>query len=1188
MYLKKIEIYGFKSFADKIEIDLLPGITAIVGPNGSGKSNIADAIRWVLGEQSPKILRGSKMEDVIFAGTDIRKAVGMAEVSLTLDNSDRTVDMDYSEIKITRRMFKSGESEYYLNKTLCRLKDIQQLFMDTGIGKEGYSIIGQGRIDQLLSDRPEDRRGVFEEAAGIVKYKVRKLDAQKKLEQAVQNLQRVEDVLRELETQLLPLEAESRKARRYIELLGKQKEIDINIFLFNYHRLKEQIGQTERQRSELQEELSQQQQQQQICNSALQSHKQRLAGFKDKIEVLHADILNNRQRSEKLKGFINQGQQQMEYLDAELIRLQQEMQKDKAEQQQYKELTVQRRSELEDLHQQHSRVLSQVEEYKKQLNDINGMLTQHQTLAKSGEDQIMDMMDRQSQLKSELSALTSKLQSVDNRLSRLDADLEELYASENHLVSAKLRAANGITDIKQRIEQCESTLKSIAQSLSETETTLKHVTEQRTAIDRSIHSDTTKLKLLRDMENNLEGFNRSVKLIMDRRAQDARMAKGIYGPVARLIHIDAGYEAAFEAALGGTLQYLVVGDEDDARYAIDFLKAQHGGRATFLPISSIKPRSLNNREKAVIGYPGCIGIACDIVKFDAKFTNIMRYLLGRVVICSDLAHAIEIARAFNYSFQIATLEGDIVGNGGYISGGSQKRSDIGMLGRATQMRQLQESIEACRRRYAALSKQMDELLAALDGLRQQQSAAEQQERQYRIEYARMDETLNNIEQQLNMAACKRQAMEDERAALLNDKASIEQAIDQCRSELLAIEQQRQCFAQDAQQHDQRIQELNKKKEAVMHQLAQAQVEEATLNSRCTSLQKEISDLEARIKALTEDDERKMAEIKRCSDDKTDAIQQLEHLRDELAEVDSVGTRLEQELKRLEEEQDTCYIEVAQTERRLQELNDVISDIQSRLYKCDVQKQQLEDQLQRIQDELWESYQLSYASALNYKIDGFELSAASKSKKAIKEAIAELGSVNPGAIDEYERLYQRVSFLRHQHDDIQKGMQVLEELIKELEAHMRQQFAEQFAMINDRFQHTFYRLFGGGNASLILEDGDVLESGIDIIAQPPGKKLQNIMLLSGGERTLTAIAILFALLEIRPSPFCVLDEIEAALDEVNVQRFAKFIKDYGSRSQFIIITHRRATMEVASALYGVSMVERGVSRLISVQLDEKIG
>jgi chromosome segregation protein len=1188
MYLKRIEIYGFKSFADKIDIDLLPGITAIVGPNGSGKSNIADAIRWVLGEQSPKVLRGSRMEDIIFSGADSRKPVGMAEVSMILDNSDRALDMDYSEIKVTRRMFKSGESEYYLNKALCRLKDIQQLFMDTGVGKEGYSIIGQGRIDQLLSDRPQERRGIFEEAAGIVKYKSRKIDAEKKLEQTIQNLQRVEDILSELELQLGPLEQESRKARHYIQLLDELKYIDINLFLYNYHRLKEQIARTEQESADIKETLYQKEQSKQADEAALAQQKALLGVYKDKIEALHADILNNRGQSERLNGLINSARQRIEYLENDLSRLKKEISDKQDQQQHYAELMVGVKAELESLENKRTNVLKELDQYKEQLADVDAALDRYKASVKNGESQIMDIIDRQSQLKSKLSVLTSELQSVTRHMVRLDGELESLYADENHLVSTKLRIKKDMDDARLNLEQQELLLKSRTADISDIEAKIKEIAERRTGIDRSIHSDASRLKLLQDMENNMEGFNRSVKLIMDQRLRDAEMNKGIYGPVGRLIQVDAEYETAFEAALGGSIQYLVTRNDDDARYAINFLKARQGGRATFLPISAIKPRRLSERERAALKHEGCIGVACDIARFSPEFSDVVGYLLGRVLICDDLAHAIDIARAFKYSFQIVTLEGDVVGSGGYISGGSLKRRESDILSRSGQIQRLEQAIEEHRHSYAAMSKQMDMLSDVLNEQRKQRSDIEGKLSQLHVEYARMEETIKNLEQQQDALTHKREAMEQERLTLSENQASLEREIEQCKAEIAKVEQQRHSFAQDAQENDKRIQDLTQQREDIMGRLTQIQVSAAKLESECASLRHRLDEAEANIERAKADVENKLEQIK-CNDEEKIAVQEgLDKQRMELEEHRSLDDKLQQDIKRLEREQEALYQEIAEKEEDLHDLNEVVADLSNKLYKCDVQKQHLEEQLQSLQEEIWESYQLSYANALKYRDDGFEWAKASKDRTAIKEEIAAIGPVNPGAIEEYERIYQRVEFLRRQHDDLSKAIQTLQDLIADLEADMRRQFAGQFSVINNNFQRIFRRLFGGGSASLILEDGDVLEAGIDIIAQPPGKKLQNIMLLSGGERTLTAIAILFALLEIRPSPFCVLDEIEAALDEVNAQRFANFIQDYSQNIQFIIITHRRPTMEVASALYGVSMVERGVSKLISVQLDEKTG
>jgi len=1186
MYLKKIEIFGFKSFADKVDIEIIPGITAIVGPNGSGKSNIADAIRWALGEQSPKVLRGSKMEDVIFSGTDSRKPVGMAEVSLVLDNADRAIDIDYSEVKITRRMFKSGESEYYINKTPCRLKDIQQLFMDTGIGKEGYSIIGQGRIDQLLSDKPQDRRGIFEEAVGIVKYKLRKTDAEKKLEQTMQNIQRTEDILSELELQLGPLEEASQKARRYMGLINELKNIDINLFLHNYDKLKKRIASIKDEYALINDSLAKQELIKQEKSKELAEKKDMVQGNAESISNLHIAILNNKDKLEAINSLINRNEQKATYAVDEIKRLMQEINESESQISHREDTASNLKSQIKQQEDILKGLLAELAEHDKRLSEINEQIEKHNVNIKNKKEQLIDMMSRKADMNAKLNMLISELRIVEQRIDKLNDEVETLYADENHFVSAKLRAQQTLSDIKQKLEQRELELKAKSQEIESITAKIDAITKQRIDIDRNIHSQTSQLKLLEDMENNMEGFNRSVKLIMDERSADPLMAKGIYGPVGRLIQVDAEYEAAMEAALGASIQYIVVENEDNARYAIEFLKAKQGGRATFLPITAVKPKYMTQREKSVLQQQGCLGVACDMLKFDTKFENIIKHLLGRVVICDNLTNAVNIAKAFKYSFQIVTLEGDTIGSGGYISGGSPKRRGNDILSRAGHIKRLDADIERNKHEYTILSKKLEELNLERGKYQRQYAELESDISKMRIEHARNEEIYKNVEHECAEALNKRETKEAELLASIEDKTVYEKKIIQCQNELENLEQQRLLFDQGAEENDKLLQELAVKKENIIKKMTSLQVDVAKVQSECDSLKSRLQDIDAEAVTKRNDINCKREQIKAKEEENALLKNQIEAHRCELEKLHKENDKLMTDIKNLEDAQKNLQADVAYLEQEINQLGELVSDLKNRLYKADIQKQHLEEQLQALQDNMWETYQLSYTEALKYKADEFELAEAAAKKEKLKEEIAALGTVNPSSIEEYERVHERFDFLKKQHDDLIEAMKTLENLIVNLENNMRRQFVEQFSIINANFQRTFKRLFGGGNASLILEEGDVLEAGITVVAQPPGKKLQSIMLLSGGERTLTAIAILFALLEIRPSPFCVLDEIEAALDEVNAQRFAKFIKDYSRGSQFIIITHRRSTMEAANALYGVSMVERGVSKLISVQLEEK--
>lgn len=1183
MYLKRLDLYGFKSFADRTELEFTPGISAVVGPNGSGKSNIADAIRWVLGEQSAKSLRGLKMEDIIFAGSDSRKGVNFAEVSITLDNTSRQLPLDYSEVTVTRRLYRTGESEFMINRSPCRLKDIVELFMDTGLGREAYSIIGQGRIDEILSTKAEDRRGVFEEASGIVKYKMRKKEAEKKLSETENVLLRVSDILQEIEVQLNPLTEQAAKARKYKELkeMLKGKEIGLTLHsiehtYFNWNESKQKIAELTEKEGIAAGQLS-------AKDAELEAKRWQLTQLEQQIDQIHTRLIETVERVEKLDGErklieerIKNASISEESLKSELKRLQlqrQEILSRKESFARHKESLLQEKKELEE-------TLRQLEERIRRIEAVTPESIE--------------------QLKNEYIGTLSRLAAMRNEEKNLTQQRDQLAYRKERVFGEIEKAEQEEKDLKEKASSLQALGKKQEETLLSLKEELKEKNEQHTqwkerrealskhlrTLEQEEHQLTSRLDTLKELQADFAGFNQGVKEIL--KAKKKGLA-GIVGAVLELIRVPKELETAIEITLGPALQHVVVLDEEAGRAAISYLKKHQLGRATFLPLSVMKSRRLTPEEERLLhGDAGIVGIAADLIQYEPRYRSIMENLLGNVVIVNDLLKANEIARRLNYRYRIVTLEGEVVNPGGSMTGGSLKQKGHSLLGReraveetVARLRQVTAQKEKAQEEAISLSKEGQILQEEIGRIRQEMEAVAQKISENNTELTKIGAELKNAE-----------------AALIYRKEEIEQLTDEIEAithQLSRLKEKYNALAREEERLKQAIEDQEQAK-------LQKESSKGELSEEVTRLKVSLAKKEQEITSHRENERRVEGELTHIEEEIIRKEREIEALleaelryREEEGKLSEEWERLRLQREELQRDQEdkkksrlelTAFLEAM--EKEVRELRRTVKNIQDALHQEEVRENRYEVELDNLLEKLREEYDLTYEAAKEeYMLPEEEkIPLIRQEAAALKREIAALGEVNLGSIEEYERLSERKAFFTTQSDDLKKAKEKLYEVIREMEEEMKKRFEDTFSLIQMEFRQVFTQLFGGGRADLILtEPENPLETGVEIMAQPPGKKLQNLSLLSGGERALTAIALLFAILRVRPVPFCILDEVDAALDATNVSRFARYLKDFSEGTQFIVITHRKGTMEEANVLYGVTMEGSGVSKIVSVRLEE---
>ena len=1186
MRLKKLIVHGFKSFADHVEIVFEDGITGVVGPNGCGKSNIADAIKWVLGEQSAKSLRGAKMEDVIFNGTEKRKRLSYCEVTLVFDNEDHRLAIDFAEVAVTRRVYRSGEGEYKINGAACRLRDIVDLFRDTGIGKEGYSMIGQGRIDEILSVKSEDRRHIFEEAAGIVKYKARKQDAQRRMDNTMANLNRVEDILSELEERVEPLKKQSEAAREYLSLMDELKVLDLNVFLMRTERYEERIKELRGSIETLGETILE-------VNGRLETAGAERETCQNELAVLESSAAEKRDLVQSLirdveagEGAVGVMRERMAASEKERSRLL--AQRDAAGRGSVGILeridALNKRIESEKAAvQQEGLTLSEKEAA---LSEAERALTELEDKAERMKQQIIQAMNRLGDVRSQRARLSAMKTALENQLAAMEGDCEREQAGVNSLNEQVEEARGRLEEEEKRREELKEMSADHNARVQALNDRMHALSEQVSDLQNQRQSADSRMKLLREMQRDYEGYNNSVKQVLMQARRNA--SSGVHGVVADLFRVPAKLERAVDMVLGGSLQNIVVDRDEDAKRMIEYLRANRFGRATFLPIASVRGRTLSQQERKVLSMPGCVGVASELIEFDPKYQGVADNLLGRTVVAEDLTSGIAIQRASNYQLRLVTLEGDVMHSGGSMTGGSVQSRMTSLLSRSREIEETAKKLEEISTELDKLRKIYTELDEERTNLKKERGELFEALHQQEVLCGRADALLKAAldEQAVNNERVERVAAERERLnAQLEDVSRSFEALDSQQENESKSNENRQAEVKQIQDE---IYAKRQENEKLRNDVGDSRV---ALAERRRGLEADTSDRDRMIQQ-SEDSQRILEESEA----------QLEICERELAEN---AAQLEKDIVRLDEMKkalDAARSEFgAEDEKRihaqtrLKEITDRmeadrqnLDDFSDKHHRSEIQLTRIEGEFKQIQDRIWEEYELTYATAQSFRQEDFKLTESEKRITAIRQRIRAMGTVNVAAVDEYRRTVERVEEMSGQRDDLIKARVDLEGIIAQLEEKMDVQFRKQFALINENFARTFTRLFGGGTAELRLSDPkDALNCGIEIVAQPPGKKLQMLSLLSGGERALAAIAILFAILDLKPTPFCVLDEIEAALDDANIDTYADYLKSYSRNTQFIVITHRKGTMERCDALYGVVMQEKGVSRIVSVKLNEAL-
>lgn len=1179
MYLKSIEVQGFKSFANKITFQFHNGITGIVGPNGSGKSNVADAVRWVLGEQRIKQLRGASMQDVIFSGTEMRKPLSYAYVAITLDNADHQLAIDYDEVTVARRIYRSGESEYSINGTLCRLKDVNELFYDTGIGKEGYSIIGQGQIDKILSGKPEERRELFDEAAGIVKFKRRKNTAQKKLEDEKQNLVRVNDILAELEKQIGPLEKQSEKAKIYLKKKEDLKRLDVNLFLTENAHIREQLTGVSEKYKIAEESLAETTEKYERTKEEYEQIQGQLEMLEQEIEAARQTLTDTSVMRGKLEGQVNVLKEQINSAQGNEghLRGRKETVEEEISAKENDKSVILEDKRLTDEKAEQTRLES--EEARALLGEIQEKIASYNARIETGKNTIISALNERAAIRSRMGRFDTMLEQVNIRRSELNSRLLRAKSDEAEQKEAIQRLREAFEAVNETIRGLNEKQKTLEERIAAIKPELTEKDQKLRQTQALYQQEKSKLETLSNLAERYEGYGGSVKRVMEQKGHE----KGIVGVVADIIKVEKKYEIAIETALGGNIQNIVTEDEETAKHMIAFLKQTKGGRATFLPLTSItNPQEFKTPE--ALSEQGVIGLADSLVQIDKKYANVAKAMVGRIMVVDTVDHAVKIARKYDYGIRMVTLEGELLVPGGAISGGAFKNNS-NLLGRRREIAELEEKVKKYQLQAQEIQKEIEKTKEERNKLRTE------------LETARL--TLQNkfIEQntaRLNVIAAEEKWNETEEGygSLQEEQTQIEEQIRQIGEDKEKTIKELESSQSLEKQTEEEIKELQTALETY-------RIEETAQTAR-------VSEQDVEAEKYRQQQEFKQENVNRIDGELLRLREELKEIEDALAQNAGDIERKRADISEIEQTIVTSHTAQSETETKLQEniarkeelgnqqknffrvreeLSEQKSGLDKEVYRLNAQREKLEGALESQINYMWDEYEITLTDAASLRDETLtDLPEMKREISSLKDQIRKLGDVNVNAIEDYKNLMERYGFLKGQHDDLVEAEQTLLGIIQELDTAMRKQFQEKFGQIYREFDKVFKELFGGGKGTLELqEEEDILEAGIRIIAQPPGKKLQNMMQLSGGEKALTAIALLFAIQNLKPSPFCLLDEIEAALDENNVGRFAKYLHKLTKNTQFIVITHRRGTMEKADRLYGITMQEKGISTLVSVNL-----
>ncbi|MCD8005158.1 MAG: chromosome segregation protein SMC [Oscillospiraceae bacterium] len=1181
MYLKALEIQGFKSFPDKTVLSFEEDMTAIVGPNGSGKSNISDAIRWVMGEQSTKTLRGAKMEDVIFDGTQKRKSLGFAEVSLVLDNAAHLFPLEDSEVMVTRRYYRSGESEYYINRRGVRLKDVNELFMDTGLGREGYAMIGQGKIDEILSVKSADRREIFEEAAGISRFRHRKEEAERKLQRTEENLVRVNDKIEELSLQVEPLRVQAEKARKFLLLRDELRGLEVSVWMEQLDKLRAasikvnaDYETAARQKDEMQgqvetlyaaaESCAERMREKDIQSDALREEAARMESAAGECEttlsVLQNNIENNQKNVQRIQGELEAQQGRAGSIAGQIDQRRARLDSLTDQTQALREEMERRQAQAEGVDRSAGTLNRELEQLRQRVEAETASAAEARALLSALGAAAQEVLDREQAVGRELIDLQERRKQAGEQLEQVSLELEQARQERDDL-------GNIISGYQMRLDA----RKKKADSAEQQQINLKM---QENNLASRIH-------MLSEMEKMYEGYSKAVKVVM---AQAGRgVLKGIHGPVAGLLHVPDRYAVAIETALGGAMQHIVVESDESGKAAIEYLKRRDAGRATFLPVPSMRPSEFRDMKAAE--EPGILGIADQLIQFDRRYQRVFSNLLGRVVIAENLNRAVAVARKYGRRFKIVTLDGQVLNVGGSMTGGSASKS-AGILSRANELERLNRQRQALQEDLAQAARTLEEARREQTAAAYEMETAQAQRREQESRALTLQERLNACQEQVSGLENRRQALEEEAGQLKQRSRSAEEDAGRAKARIEELEGAAAALQAQAEGKEKGQKDLRERLAAMQQEQAAAAARLSALEEELAASEKSLEELAQLRRDIEGDRQARAGMIAQFQQSSQELEDQIAQKQGEFDSLRAESRTKAEEIRRLNQERLELEAQRNRAERDSREKNAQLLSMEREVSALEQKKLSASLEEKQLLDKLWDTYELSHEAARQQRQALESLPKAQRRIGELKRAISALGNINLDAIEEFQRVNERYTYLTDQRDDVGKSKEELEGIISKLTEEMRTIFAQQFQCIQQAFSQTFQDLFGGGRAALELEDPeDILNCGIEIKAQPPGKALKTISLLSSGERAFVAIALYFAILKVRPTPFCVMDEIEAALDDANVVRFARYMRRMSGKTQFIVITHRRGTMEEADVLYGVTMQEQGVSRILTINLND---
>ena len=1182
MYLKRLELQGFKSFADKTILELMPGITTVIGPNGSGKSNISDAIRWVLGEQSMKSLRGTKSLDIIFAGTQNRKSLGFAEASLVFDNSDGALPIEYTEVTVTRKIYRSGETGYYINKVPCRLKDVLELFMDTGIGKDGYSIIGQGKIDEILSNKSEDRRHIFEEAAGIVKYRTRKQESEKKLEHTKLNLLRINDILTEIEGNLEPLQMQADKAKKYLNLREELKNIEIGLFVYNIEKYKQDLEKVVQDIEIMQSQCNDEEGRLERVKILKEELKSSIDEITETIENMSNIGFESQKQIEQLNSDINVAKTRIANNNENNDRYLKEIEEQNAKIKELKDEIEQKEAKKDNLKQNKEKFEKELNEKQAELDKLTEKLSSKELEIEGYKHTVEENTDKKYELQSEINAQNINYQNFEKRQAQIKQEMQSTISELDGTRLNKEDIAKQFNEIENKKNKAQNSLNEVAKQREEANQKIKSFESNINILSSEMRIKESRLKFLIETEKEKEGYIKSVKSLLKDCENIKELGKGMNGVLANIIEVPDDLQTAIEMCLGASLQNIVTETETDAKRLVEHLRKNNLGRASFLPISSVRGKKL---DKIKGNESGVIGIASDLVKYNKKYEQIILNLLGRTVIVDNMDTAIKVAKQNGYTFRIVTTEGDLINPSGAITGGSVAKKTVNILGRGKEIEKLEKEIKNLKQKIEKLENDKQNYEESIEGILELSANLEKELQEIDITYATekqkvisINENIEKLEKRLNRLKEEQANLEKQKEEAVSTKGDLQVEINKIVEQNEELSKIITEFAELNKDDQKYIDDLNFDITNLKISVSSFDESEASIQEIQERINQELENAHTSI----ENKNTQIEQIKKDNEDLEKSIQEtLQKIEEVKESVNSSSSKIEE----LKKERAQKSEKLSKQEEEMTAKFKVIEDLKGQLVKLDVKKTKIEEDINGIINKMWEEYELTPNNAEQYQKPE-NVALTQRRVNNLRTEIRELGSVNVDSIEEYKNLKDRYDFMSEQRLDLENTMSKLRKVISDMTQIMKEQFKEKFKVINKNFGEVFAELFGGGKAELTLEDEEnILECGIEITVQPPGKKLQNMMLLSGGEKAFTAIALLFAILKINPAPFCVLDEIEAALDDVNVFRYADYLKKFTDHTQFLVITHRKGTMEVADTVYGVTMEESGISKLLSMKLKQ---